>query len=505
MSNKSTDYTPATWVCFTILGFMLFAMCSAIFITGQQLHITMLTAMGFCILMLVLTGCPYKKLELAIISSGELTIPTLLILYTIGAVMGSWIASGTVPMIIYWGLKLINPSIFLCTACLACVITSLATGSSWSTVGTVGVALMGVGMGLGVNPAMTAGAVVSGAAFGDKMSPMSDTTNVAPAVAGADLFDHIRAMLFTGGPALVLALIGFLVLGFSHGGNADDATIASILSSLETIFNLNFMTLIPVILVIGLAILKFPAMPTLLISALVAAALAIVMQGQSISSIMSIMENGFVSKTGNAAIDTLLSRGGMFSMHYTASLTVIVMAFGSILEKCGILDNILNKMKVMTRTVGTMVATTVLVEILLNLITASQYMTLILGGKLMMPAYKEKDMLPQCLSRTLEDSGTVTSLLIPWNLCGAFATAAVGVNSFEYLPFALFNWICPLIAIVWGFTGMFQWKTGQIPSKRTYRSNEEIANAMVAEAEALEEEANLEPYGVRDANKDDKR
>lgn len=473
MENKGKYFQPKVWVSFVIMAFLVAAMCGAIFITGQQLHITMLTCMAFCILMLVVTGCPYKTIERAIIDSGYLTIPTVLILYTIGAVMGSWIASGTVPVIIYWGLKLINPGLFLATACIACMITALATGSSWSTIGTVGVALMGVGMGLGMNPAMTAGAVVSGAAFGDKMSPMSDTTNVAPAVAGADLFDHIKAMLTTGGPAIVISLIGFTVLGMSHGGSASSETIAQILESLESIFHLNITTIIPVVLVLVLAIMKFPALPTLIISALVAATLAIFFQGQSIPSIMSIMENGFVCETGFYEIDKLLSRGGMFSMHYTANLTVIVMAFGSILEKCGVLDEILNTMRGLTRTVGTAVATTVGIEVLLNLVTASQYMTLILGGKLMMPVYKEKDLLPQCLSRTLEDSGTVTSLLIPWNLCGAFASAALGVHCFSYLPFALFNWICPLIAVVWGFLGLFQWKTGQITSKKTYHSMEE--------------------------------
>ena len=183
------------------------------------------------------------------------------------------------------------------------------------------------------------------------------------------------------------------------------------------------------------------------------------------STFTSAVENGFDSGR-QADMDAFNSMG---DSDYTASLTVIVMAYGGIMEKCGVLDEILDKMKVLTRTVGTMVCTTVVIEVLLNMITASQYLTIVLGGKLMMPAFKEKDMLPQCLSRTLEDAGTVTSLLFPWNLCGAFATAALGVNSFQYLPFALFNLICPLIAIVWGFTGMFQWKTGQIASKKTYR------------------------------------
>ncbi len=198
MEETKTYFTPKLWVALASMAFLIAAMCSAIFITGQQLHITMMVCMGFTILLLKLTGCPYKYIEESILYGGKLLIPTLVILYCIGALMGSWIAGGTVPMIIFWGLKLINPSWFLLTAMIACIITAMATGSSWSTAGTVGVALMGVGMGLGINPALTAGAVVSGAAFGDKMSPLSDTTNVAPAVAEADLFDHIKAMVTTG-------------------------------------------------------------------------------------------------------------------------------------------------------------------------------------------------------------------------------------------------------------------------------------------------------------------
>lgn len=477
MEEAKTLFRPKLWVALTSMAFLIAAMCCAIFLTGQQLHITMMTCLGFTILLLVLTGCPYATIEEAILHGGKLLIPTLVILYCIGALMGSWIASGTVPMVIYWGLKLISPKIFLATACFACVLTSMATGSSWSTAGTVGVALMGVGMGLGINPAWTAGAVVSGAAFGDKMSPMSDTTNVAPAVAEADLFDHIKAMCYTGGPAIVLALIGYTVMGFSASGSVNNETVNQILSSLAGMFKMNFIELIPIILVLILAFKHFPAFPTLLISGLVAAVIAILHQGVSISNIMSIMESGFVCETGFYDIDKLLSRGGMFAMNYTASLSVIVMVFGGVIEKCGILDVLLEKIKGLTKTVGTLVLTTVLVEIALNLVTASQYMTLILGGKLLMPVYREKDLLPQCLSRTLEDSGTVTSPLIPWNLCGAFIGAALGVNAFAYLPFALFCWICPLVAILWGFMGKFQWKTGEIPSKKTYRPVEETVEA----------------------------
>jgi len=454
-----------------IVAFLIIAMASSIFLFGQKLHVTMLMALGFAMLVLTLEKCPYSKIEDAILEGSKLAVPTVLILYAIGCLTGSWIACGTVPMIISVGLKLINPAIFLVTACLASIITSLSTGSSWSTWATVGVALMGVGMGLGINPAMTAGAVVSGASFGDKMSPLSDTTNVAPAVAEGDLFDHIKAMAVTAGPGIVIAMVVFLVLGMSHSGNADSSTIDAILAALDEQFNLSILTLIPPVLVIALAVLKKPSLPTLILSGIVGAVLAMLLQGESFSSILAIMEDGFVSETGIYDIDKLLSRGGLFSMNYTASLTVIVMVYGTMLERLGVLAACLEKMKALTKTVGSLVCTTVVTSILVNFITASQYMSIVLTGRLYVSEYKKKDLLPQCLSRTLEDSGTVTSPLIPWNLCGSFASTALGVGCFAYFPFAVFNWIVPIIAIIYGFTGKFQWKTGDIPSTRTYRDN----------------------------------
>lgn len=469
LKTGEQPFRPSLAASLIIVGYLIISMAAAIFYLDQKLHVTMLTAFGVAVLVLTIEKCPYSKVEEAILEGSKLAVPTILILYSIGCLMGAWIASGTVPMIIYWGLKLINPSIFLVTACLACVITSLATGSSWSTIGTVGVALIGVGMGLEINPAMTAGAIVSGAAFGDKMSPLSDTTNVAPAVAEGDLFDHIKAMVYTAGPGIVIALVAFFVLGMKHGGSADTETVSAILAALESQFHLNIITLIPPVLVIVLAVMKKPALPTLLISGIVAAAIAIFMQGETLPSIANIMENGYVPETGFADIDSLLSRGGLFSMNYTSSLTIIVMVYGSLLEKLGVLEVVLEKLKVLTRTVGSLVCTTVVTAILVNLITASQYMSIVLPGRMFVSEYKKKDMLPQTLSRTLEDSGTVTSLLIPWNLCGSFASTTLGVSCIAYLPFSVFNWIVPIIAIIYGFTGKFQWKTGEIPSRKTYR------------------------------------
>ncbi len=473
ISNSSSDiiFHASLPGSLLIVAFLIISMASAIFLFGQKLHVTMLIALGVAMLVLTIEKCPYHKIEEAVAEGAKLAVPTVLILYAIGCLVGSWIACGTVPMIIHIGLKLINPSIFLVTACLACIITSIATGSSWSTWATVGVALMGVGIGLGVNPAMTAGACVSGASFGDKMSPLSDTTNVAPAVAEGDLFDHIKAMVYTAGPGIVIAMVAFLVLGLKYGGNADSATIDSILVALEEQFNLNIITLIPPVLVIAFAILKKPSFPTLLLAGIVGAVLAMLFQGQGFSSILAIMEDGFVSETGLYDIDKLLSRGGLFSMNYTASLTVIVMVYGTLLEKLGVLEALLEKMKTLTKSVGSLVCTTVITSILVNFITASQYMSIVLTGRLYVSEYKKKDLLPQCLSRTLEDSGTVTSPLIPWNLCGSFASSALGVGSFVYLPFAVFNWVVPIIAIIYGFAGKFQWKTGEIPSVKTYRDN----------------------------------
>lgn len=414
----------------------------------------------------------------AIIYGGKLATPPILVLYVIGILMGAWLASGTVPIIIYWGLKLINPTIFLATSCVVCAITSFATGSSWSTAGTVGVALMGVGTGLGINPAMTAGAIVSGAYLGDKMSPLSDTTNMAPAVAEADLFDHIKSMVYTTLPAFIITLVIYVVMGLNYADKSVDISqINQILTSIDSTFNLSILTLIPPVIVVVLAIKKVPSLPTLIISIVAAMLLAIFLQGESVTNIGVIMDSGYVSNTGIADIDKLLSRGGLQSMHWTASLGLIGIAYGGILEKLGVLEVFLEKLTSCIKSVGGLVTTTVLSVIGLNIVTASQYMAIVLGGRMFVSAYKEKDMLPQTLSRTLEDAGTLTSVLVPWNLCGVFFAGTLGVSTFSYLPFACLNWIVPIIAILYGVLNKFQWKTGEIPSTRTYRAVDETTES----------------------------
>lgn len=455
-----------------IISYLVIAMSISVLWLGIPIHVTMLSALGVAFIVLLSEKYPFEEIIKGIEYGGKIAILPVMILIIIGTVMGSWIASGTVPLIIYWGLKLISPSMFLVTTCLVCMVTSIATGSSWSTGGTVGVALMGVGIGLGINPAMTAGAVVSGAFFGDKMSPLSDTTNLAPGLAEADLFDHIKAMAYTTLPGIALALIVYGVLGMKYAGAVVDAdAINSTLIALEDKFVLSPIAILPAIYVVYAGIRKKSAFTTLLISSLIASIIAVLLQGETITSISTIMDSGFKSTTGIADIDRLLSRGGLQNMMWTSSLSLIAISYGGILERSGVLQNLLDQAKALTRTAGSLVTTTIASLIGLNLITGSQYLTIIISGRMFVPAYKEKQLLPQVLSRTLEDAGTLTSVLVPWNLCGAFFASTLGVPTLAYAPYAFLNWMVPIIAILYAKMNLFVWKTGEIESKKVYSAN----------------------------------
>lgn len=477
LMDTKKEFRPSFASTLFILGFLVVFMAISVLWLDIPIHITITIAALVAIVVLMAQGYKWEDISKDIVYGGQTAIQPVLILMLIGTVIGSWIGSGTVPFIIYWGLKLISPSLFLVTGTIICMITALATGSSWSTIGTVGVALVGVGAGLGINPAMTAGAIVSGAYFGDKMSPLSDTTNLAPAVAEADLFDHIKSMFYTSIPGIVITLIIYGIMGAKFAGQTVDVSQINLtLNALSTNFNLNIVVVLPAVLVIILAMKKVPALATVIISALFASLIAIVFQGESVTSVTTFMDTGFVSKTGIADIDILLTRGGLQNMMWTSSLGLIGITYGCILEKSKVLEVFLDKLKALTRTTGTLVLTTVLSLIGLNFATASQFLTIVLGGRMFISAYKEKDLLPQTLSRTIEDAGTITSPLVPWGLCGVFVTGTLGVPTLQYAPYAIFCWIVPIIAVIYGFTGLFQWKTGDIESKRTYRDEVESGN-----------------------------
>ncbi len=400
-------------------------------------------------------GYTWKTIERGIVEGIEIALQACLILLVIGLLIGTWIISGIVPTMIYFGLKIISPSVFLAATCVICSLVSLATGSSWSTAGTVGIALIGIGQGLGVPLPMVAGAIISGSYFGDKMSPLSDTTNLAPAVAGSEIFSHIRHMLYTTGPSYVIALVLYLLLGFKYGSNAVQMqNINQILDSLQTTFNLSPILLVAPLLVILMVVFKLPALPSLLGGAVLGGIAAFVFQQTPVSEIMNAAQNGYVSQIGLEAVDTLLSRGGMESMLTTVALILCALSFGGVMEKTGMLEVIAGAILKLARSVGGLVTSTVLTCMCMNTIAPDQYLSIIVPGRMYKDAFAKAGLDPKNLSRCLEDGGTLSSSLIPWNTGGAYMWATLGVYPLAYLPFAFLNIINPLISIFYGYTGI---------------------------------------------------
>lgn len=441
-----------------VLLFLFVAMGISVLWLNIPVHVTLILTILVAAIVAMRAGYTWKEIQDAMLYGADLAMLPMLILMIIGVVIGTWVASGTIQTLIYYGLLILRPSYFLLAAAVIVGIASLATGSSYTSGGTVGVAMMGIGMGLGVPPAMTAGAVISGAIIGDKMSPLSDSTNLASAVGEADLFDHIKSMMYTTGPAFGLALLLYLVMGFFVvEGSADTSQVEMILVSLKENFAINPILLLPPILVIVLAVMKFPSLPTMILASLLAAILAMIYQGATITSITNVMNYGFSADTGNAMVDKLVSRGGLQSMMWTVSLGFVGVGLGGILEKTRMLESFLGRLAALVQKTGGLVATTVVSAIVLNLATASQYMAIIITGRMMIPEYRKKKLQPRVLSRTLEDAGTVFSPMVPWGLCGVFFTGALGVPTVEYFPFVFLALLVPIFAVIYGYTGTAIW------------------------------------------------
>lgn len=470
MKENETMQMPFGWALFCILFLLISMVCSVLwFDIPVQVNLLLSIAVTLGVAYLN-NGHKWQPLADAIDYGGKICIQPTIIMMLIGAVIASWIACGTVPMIIYWGLKIINPSWFPLTACLITAVVAIVIGSSWSAAGTVGVALMGIGLGLGISPGITAGAVISGAYLGDKMSPMSDTTNLAPAIAEADIFDHIKSMMCTTGPAFLIALAIYALLGLKYSAESvDSAMVSATLTAIESNFNMNILLLLPALAVIIMAVMKCPSIPTLLVSIGLAVAMAMIFQGGSIGVFANILQDGFHIESGLPEFDRLMNRGGIQPMMWTASLGILGMLYGAIMEKTGLLPVLLEKMKSLVKSTGGLITTVIVTCILLLAATASQTLPIVVGGRMYIGEFKKKDILPQVLSRTLEDSATLVSPLIPWSLCGAYMAGTLGVSVLEYLPYAFFCWLCPIIAIIYGYTGKFIWKTGEKKSQKTYR------------------------------------
>ncbi len=438
---------------------MLFIIAALIFTMqfwGGDPHIPILMAAVVAAIVAVFgLGYTWKELEEGIIETIKMSTQALLIVMIIGMIIGTWILGGIVPTMIYYGLKLLSPSIFLVATVLLCSVVSLATGSSWTTAGTVGIALVGVGIGLGMNPGLVAGAIISGAYFGDKMSPLSDTTNLAPAMAGSTLFEHIRHMSYTTGPSLIISLIIYGIIGMKFANNdLDTSAINEILSGMETNFNISLVLFAAPLLVILMVIFKAPAIPGLMGGALLGALFAFVFQGADMSSIIEAMHYGYTSETGITVIDDLLSRGGLDSMMWTLSLILCAMSFGGVMEKAGMLEAIARSILKLANGTGSLVVATIVTVIGMNLMAGDQYLSIVIPGRMYKQIYQERGLHPKNLSRVLEDAGTLTSPLVPWNTCGIFMAGTLGVATLAYLPYAYLNLINPLVSIFYGFTGI---------------------------------------------------
>ncbi len=468
--KKTENKVPGFGSSLFVLLFLFVAMAISVMWLSIPVHITLILTIVVATIVAMRSGYTWKEVQNGILYGADLAMLPMLILMVIGVVIGTWVASGTIQTIIYYGLLILRPSYFLLAAAIIVGLTSMATGSSYTSGGTVGVAMMGIGLGLGVPPAMTAGAVISGAIIGDKMSPLSDSTNLAAAVAEADLFDHIKSMMYTTGPAFGIALLLYWVMGFFVvKGSADTTQVDLILTTLKDNFVINPIMLLPPVVVIVLAAKKFPSLPAMIIGALVAAVLAMIYQGATITSITNVMNYGYSGNTGVAVVDKLVSRGGLQSMMWTVSLGFIGVGLGGILEKTRMLESFLMKLSGLLKTSGGVIASTVVSAILLNLATASQYMSIIITGRMMIPEYRKKKLLPRVLSRTLEDAGTVFSPMVPWGLCGVFFTGALGVPTTEYFPYVFLALIVPIIAVIYGFTGAAVWyEDGKIDDPTAY-------------------------------------
>lgn len=408
-------------------------------------------------------GLRYRDIETRAIKSIVLAMEAVLILLIVGCLIGLWILSGIVPTMIYFGIRVLTPIVFLPLTCIVCSIVSLAVGSSWSTMGTVGIALLGIGKALGFPDPLIAGAIISGAYFGDKMSPLSDTTNLASGISGSSLFVHIRHMFYTTVPSYTLTLMLFTGISlFYTPGEFSAASVEAILAGLKSSFSIQWPLLAIPVVVIFLAAKGMPAIPALTLGALMGAAAALLFQplqfvtesGISMNwqeryvFILMTAYNGFSLDSGHEIVDSLLSRGGLSGMYDTVSLIVTAMLFGGAMEATGFMQRIAKAILGRVRGVGSLISATVGCSVLFNVFVAEQYLSIVLTGRMFRGAYKGYGLETRNLSRALEDGGTLTSVLVPWNTCGAFAASVLGVATFSYLPFCFFNLLSPIVAMI---------------------------------------------------------
>lgn len=451
---------PTLLVALIPIAFMMVSLLVGIFYLGLDPQIPLLASAIVATVLGLSLGYSWKDIEKGMLKTVVLPIQAILILMVIGALIGSWTSGGVVASMIYYGLELLSPTYFLVAACLICMVVSVSSGNAWTSAGTIGIAIMGMAEGFGISTAMAAGAVISGCYFGDKISPMSEMTNLAAGITGLNLFEHIRHLLYTTVPAITIALIIYTIMGFTLTPQGSPDQVAVLQSQLNDIFVISpWLLLVPLIVIILLT-LKIPAIPGLVIGSLMGAVSTVLVQGANWTDALNTLYYGHAAETGVEILDSLLNNGGIESMFWTISLIMIAMAYGGILEVTRTLETIVESLIKMVKSTGNLIATTVGTSVMTNILACDAYLAMIFPARMYASEYKKRGLHIKNLSRTIEDGGAVTSPLVPWNTCGAFMFATLGVHSFAYAPFAFFCFLSPIIAIIYGF---MNWKIEYLP------------------------------------------
>ena len=475
MSSEASQIKnePTLGQALTPVALLIGLLASSVYLFGDGSssgpnQIALILAAGLTIIIGIRNGYTWKEMERGMVDGISLAMGALLILLAVGSLTGTWILAGIVPTMIYYGLQILFPTIFYGAATVICGLVALATGSSWTTASTIGIGLMGVAVTQDLNLGLAAGAIISGSYFGDKLSPLSDTTNLAAAMAGTELFTHIRHMIWTTAPSFLIAVGFFVVAGFVGAQPEPTDNLDIVLRDLEAHFSIGLHLLLPVVFVIVLVLKKMPAFPAIFLGALVGGLFAAVFQQATVltyvgetdlprtvalvKGVWIAMFDGFVLNSGNAMLDGLLSRGGMSSMFETIWLIMTAMMFGGAMEASRMLQRIADGILSFVRGSASLIAATIVTCISTNVIASDQYISIVLPGRIFRAEYRNRSLHPKNLSRTIEDAGTLTSPLIPWNTCGAFMSQTLGVATLTYLPFCFFNLISPLIAAIYAYT-----------------------------------------------------
>lgn len=475
MTSKARK--PSVGAALLPIGATLGILIYHIFVNQGGPHIPLILGILLTTLFGLAHGYDWTEMQEGMVENIAISVPVLGIFFAVGMTISTWILCGTVPFLTRIGLTILSPTAFLPVTCVVCAVVSVFTGTSWGTVGTLGLALLGIGEGIGVPAHLTAGAVVSGAWFGDKMSPLSDTTNFASAIVGADLYAHIRNMLPSTIPAMLIALILYSVIGFKFTSDVIQADNLAILTDLiDATFTLNVLVLIPPIVILITIVRKIPALPGIFLGVIAAGLVAIIVQGSSPGEVMKTMMTGYASNTGNEQLDTLLSKGGIMSMMWVISLIMIAMAFGGVLEKTQCLSVIIRALLRKLSTRPSLISAALLSAFGFNL-SSNAFIAYTVPGRMYAPAFRGMGLSTTNLSRVLEDGATMSAPLIPWNSGAVYVSGTLGVPALLYAPFAFANWIAPLFDLLWAWTGYFIPEATSSEMKMWAGRNEEIIRA----------------------------